>query len=254
MINGIGSARSVSNMLALQQQRLQVEPTRPSVSPIEPSDKSQNQESKATDLKENINSPKNNQSAETKTETRKDDAIKDNNEEQYTEAELDVIEQLKARDREVRTHEAAHAAVGGQHAGSPSYSFQRGPDGRSYAVGGEVSISVSPVAGDPEATIRKMDVVRRAALAPSQPSSQDRQVAQEAVSKKTVAQVELSKVAAEENAKNKEDNLEEKTNEASSSPTDNDPNNSNAETIAFANVEKLFDITPAKDSSISVTS
>src|SRR5690606_18669390 len=51
--------------------------------------------------------------------------------------QLEVLE-LSQRDREVRSHELAHAAVGGQYAGSPSYSFTRGPDGRRYAVAGEV--------------------------------------------------------------------------------------------------------------------
>ena len=40
-----------------------------------------------------------------------------------------VIRQLRARDQAVRVHEAAHAAEGGQYAGSPSLQFTRGPDG-----------------------------------------------------------------------------------------------------------------------------
>jgi hypothetical protein len=96
------------------------------------------------------------------------------------EAELKQLEQLKARDREVRAHESAHQAVGGQYAGAISYTFQRGPDGAQYAVGGEVSISLTPVEGNPAATIEKMRTVRAAALAPAEPSSQDRAVAAEA--------------------------------------------------------------------------
>lgn len=88
-----------------------------------------------------------------------------------------VVDQLAARDREVRNHEEAHARVGGQYAGSPSYTFQEGPDGKQYAIGGEVPIDVSPVADDPEATIVKMEVVKAAALAPAEPSGQDRKVA-----------------------------------------------------------------------------
>ena len=78
------------------------------------------------------------------------------------------IQQLKRRDTEVRNHEQAHAAVGGQYAGAPTYTYQQGPDGNRYAVGGEVSIDVSPVSGDPEATIQKMQTVRAAALAPAE--------------------------------------------------------------------------------------
>lgn len=88
-----------------------------------------------------------------------------------------AVAELKARDREVRNHEQAHARVGGQYASAPSYTYQLGPDGQRYAVGGEVQIDVAPVADDPEATIGKMEVVKAAALAPAEPSSADRQVA-----------------------------------------------------------------------------
>lgn len=108
------------------------------------------------------------------------------------EAELKQLTELKARDREVRAHEAAHQAVGGQYAGSISYVYERGPDGAQYAVGGEVSISTSPVGGDPQATIDKMRVVRAAALAPAEPSPQDRAVAAEAMQLMLQAQAELS--------------------------------------------------------------
>lgn len=87
------------------------------------------------------------------------------------------LSELRARDREVRAHEAAHARVGGEFAGSPGFSFETGPDGRQYAIAGEVSIDRSPVPGDPEATIAKLEKVIRAALAPASPSDQDRAVA-----------------------------------------------------------------------------
>lgn len=88
-----------------------------------------------------------------------------------------LIKELSARDREVRNHEQAHAAVGGQYAGAPSYTYQKGPDGVNYAVGGEVSIDTSPIPGNPEATLNKAAQVKRAALAPAEPSAQDRKVA-----------------------------------------------------------------------------
>jgi len=103
------------------------------------------------------------------------------------------VRELKNRDAEVRTHEQTHAAVGGQYAGSPSYEYERGPDGKSYAVGGEVQIDVSVVPGDPQATIQKMQVVRRAALAPAEPSSADRSIAAEASVKAAEARAELAK-------------------------------------------------------------
>lgn len=110
-------------------------------------------------------------------------------------AEQAAIAELKQRDAEVKAHEQAHATVGGQLAGSPSYSFQTGPDGQKYAVGGEVQIDVSVVPDDPQATIIKMQQVKAAALAPAQPSGADRQIAAEAGRKITEAQAELAKEA-----------------------------------------------------------
>ncbi|GGY75760.1 putative metalloprotease CJM1_0395 family protein [Marinobacter zhanjiangensis] len=114
------------------------------------------------------------------------------NGQQLEEAQLKELRELKARDREVRAHEQAHQAVGGQHAGSVSYTYQRGPDGNQYAVGGEVSIDLSPVQGDPQATIEKMRTVRAAAMAPAEPSGQDRAVAAQAMQLMLQAQMELS--------------------------------------------------------------
>ena len=100
--------------------------------------------------------------------------------EPLSDAEQDQVEELEARDREVRTHEQAHKAAAGPYATSgPTYSYQTGPDGKRYAVGGSVGIDLSPE-DSPEATIQKMAVVRRAALAPAEPSSQDRRVAAQA--------------------------------------------------------------------------
>lgn len=117
---------------------------------------------------------------------------------QLTEEQQQEVERLKDRDREVRAHEQAHARAGGPHAGSPSYEYESGPDGRLYAVSGEVQIDSAPVDGDPEATIVKMDIVLRAALAPQDPSAQDSRVAAEARAAKAEAQAELRKQTQEE--------------------------------------------------------
>ncbi|WP_287817450.1 putative metalloprotease CJM1_0395 family protein [Idiomarina sp.] len=119
------------------------------------------------------------------------------NQQRLSEEEIEKVDELKSRDQEVRVHEQAHAAVGGQYASSPSYEYERGPDGKSYAVGGEVQIDVSPVNGDPQATIQKMQVVRRAAMAPAQPSPADRAIASEATNKATQARAELAQMQIE---------------------------------------------------------
>lgn len=113
---------------------------------------------------------------------------------ELTDEEKEQVRKLEQRDAEVRRHEQAHKAAAGQYAsGGPSFEFQEGPDGKQYAVGGEVQIDTSPVEGDPEATIEKMQQVRRAALAPGEPSGQDRQVAAQSAAAANQARSELAK-------------------------------------------------------------
>ena len=125
--------------------------------------------------------------------------------EELSEEEQQQVQELKSRDREVRQHEQAHMAAAGGHArGGPSYEYTTGPDNRRYASGGEVSIDTSKVADDPEATIRKAQVIYRAALAPAEPSSQDRSVASEAKQMEAEARRELAESRTSEGAEESE--------------------------------------------------
>ncbi len=83
---------------------------------------------------------------------------------------------MKQTEQNIRAHEAAHMSAGGGFAGSASYVYAKGPDGRMYVVGGEVPIQ-APEGKTPEETIKNMEVVQRAALAPPDPSAQDLAVA-----------------------------------------------------------------------------
>lgn len=125
-------------------------------------------------------------------------------EKELSEEEKKQVSDLRKRDAEVRAHENAHASAGGGHAGSPSYEMQRGPDGKSYAVGGEVAIDTS-AESTPQATVRKMDTVIRAALAPADPSPQDQKVAAAARQTRIAAQVEARKLREAEQAGGDED-------------------------------------------------
>lgn len=112
--------------------------------------------------------------------------------ETLSEEEQKQIDELKARDAEVKAHEQAHIAAGGSYVrGGASYDYQTGPDGKKYAVGGEVSIDTSPVDGDPQATINKAQVILKAALAPAEPSGQDKSVASQARQMMASARKEL---------------------------------------------------------------
>jgi hypothetical protein len=95
---------------------------------------------------------------------------------QLTPEQQQVVAELRARDAEVRAHEAAHQAAAGDLAGGASFTYQTGPDGRQYAVGGEVTVELR-AGRTPDETIGNAQRVRRAALAPANPSAQDLSVA-----------------------------------------------------------------------------
>ncbi len=118
---------------------------------------------------------------------------------ELTPEEKERVEDLRARDAAVRVHEMAHIMAGGQLIiRRANFQYVLGSDGRLYAVGGDVLIDTSEVPDDPEATIQKAQAVRRAALAPSNPSSQDLRVAAEATRMEFEARMELVRQRAEE--------------------------------------------------------
>lgn len=115
-----------------------------------------------------------------------------------SEAELLEVVELKRRDAEVKAHEQAHtSAAGNLVQGGTSFDYETGPDGKRYAVGGEVSIDTSTVPGDPQATLIKAQKIRRAASAPVDPSAQDRSVAAEASRIEAQARSEITQQARE---------------------------------------------------------
>ncbi|MGB5866535.1 MAG: putative metalloprotease CJM1_0395 family protein [Arcobacteraceae bacterium] len=86
-----------------------------------------------------------------------------------------VLEKFKNKDAQIRTHEQVHASIG--HTTSPiSYSYQQGPDGKMYAVGGNVRMDTS-IPDDPKAAAFKLDVLQKAASGPADTSGADNMIA-----------------------------------------------------------------------------
>ncbi|ASM40424.1 hypothetical protein CSPB12327_00340 [Campylobacter sp. RM12327] len=102
------------------------------------------------------------------------------------------VAKLQKRDSEVKAHEAAHLASGAGLTRGLNYSYEKGPDGKQYAVGGEVILDTSK-GKTPRETIQKSEQIKRAALAPSNPSSADLKIAANAEAMKNNAQSELRK-------------------------------------------------------------
>ncbi|MDN5377640.1 MAG: hypothetical protein PWQ42_936 [Sulfurospirillum sp.] len=112
-----------------------------------------------------------------------------------------LITKLQATDTKVRQHEAAHIAAGGNVIKSgANFTYQKGPDNKLYAVGGEVAIDTSKET-TPQKTITKMQTIRAAALAPSDPSPTDYKVAATATLLEMKARLELSQALKEESLK-----------------------------------------------------
>ena len=89
----------------------------------------------------------------------------------------ETIRNLKKREQAVIKHENAHAIAGGALAGRPIYEYTQGPDGKRYITGGHVNMRSNSLETDPEKRIQQAQTLYRAALAPADPSPQDRLVA-----------------------------------------------------------------------------
>lgn len=102
------------------------------------------------------------------------------------------VNKLQQIDSDVRAHESAHIAAGGSAvSGGASFSYQEGPDGKLYAIGGEVPISISG-GSNPQESIENARQVQAAALAPANPSPQDYKVAASAAALESQARQELN--------------------------------------------------------------
>lgn len=112
-----------------------------------------------------------------------------------------IVSELQAADTNVRAHEAAHMAAGGGLTSPASYTYERGPDNKMYAVAGEVGISTSQ-GNTPQESLNKAQTIRRAALAPADPSPQDLKVAAQAASMEMSARAEILQEKMAQNSQN----------------------------------------------------
>lgn len=128
-------------------------------------------------------------------EQEKKSSQKTNNE--LSQDEKRLVKDFQARDGEVKAHEAAHQAAGSGMTGAASYTYQQGPDGKMYAIGGEVSISMKS-GSTPEETIKNARQIVAAAMAAGSPSPQDFSVASSAKVMEMKAEQQLAREKQEE--------------------------------------------------------
>ena len=223
-----------SNLKQIQQQAQALRTTPPTPSASEQTDTNE----LIPESQERINEEQNNQS---------NNNAQENSQEK---AEQERVAALKRRDQEVRNHEAAHARTGGQYAGTPEFTYVKGPDNILYAVEGEVPIDISEVPNDPEATVAKMEQVVRAALAPANPSAQDQRVASKASVIASEARAEIEKSKREENIEQRElENAEKAEKRAAEKEEKDDEISQNQFSISnqVQNIPKLIQQTGAVD-------
>ena len=94
-----------------------------------------------------------------------------------TAREESLLAELERIDREVQEHEMQHYFAGQPWARFPEYFYITGPNGRRYAMSGITPFDATALDGDMPATVQKLETLIRAALAPREPSEEDRRVA-----------------------------------------------------------------------------
>lgn len=153
----------------------------------------------------------------------KKDILKSNSPDKLSQDEQRLVRDLASRDSEVRAHEAAHQASSGGMSGAATYTYQQGPDGKMYAIGGEVSINMKS-GSSPQETIANARQIATAAMAAGNPSPQDFAVASSArvmemKAKQQLAKQEQESVTGKEIYQN-EDNSLKSENISTSKPFD----------------------------------
>lgn len=151
----------------------------------------------------------------------KKDILKSNSSDKLSQDEQRLVKDLASRDSEVRAHEAAHQASGGGMTGAATFTYQQGPDGKMYAIGGEVSISMKS-GSSPQETIANARQIATAAMAAGDPGPQDFAVASSArvmemKAKQQLAKQEQESVMGKEIYQNEDNSLKSKSENISTS-------------------------------------
>jgi len=85
----------------------------------------------------------------------------------------EVLDKFKTQDRKMKIHESLHSTLLGTNV---SYKYQRGPDGRLYAVGGETTLDTS-IPKDPKEAMLKIEQIKKSATAAPELSHADLNIA-----------------------------------------------------------------------------
>ena len=149
-----------------------------------------------------------------------------------------IVSELQAADTNVRAHEAAHMAAGGGLTSPASYTYERGPDNKMYAVAGEVGISTGE-GNTPQESLNKAQTIRRAALAPADPSPQDLKVAAQAASMEMSARAQIMQEKMAQNSQNPNNNNEASAGNSTVNSNTNSTENSNTNSAENSRIPSI---------------
>ena len=150
---------------------------------------------------------------------------------ELTPQEQQQLAELKQTDAQVKAHEHAHkSTAAGLTTSGPNYEYETGPDGKKYAVAGDVNVSYQK-SSDPEVNLKNAQQLKAAALAPADPSSQDRKVAMQADREIAQARQEIME---EQNQTEEEEETSAAGSMTPASETESDTQNNTAETTSEA--------------------
>ena len=76
-----------------------------------------------------------------------------------------VIEQLQSRSKQARASELSQYIAAGRYSRGATYRYTTGPDGQRYLSASAMQFDMAPFPDDPDATVAKMQAIKRAALA-----------------------------------------------------------------------------------------
>jgi hypothetical protein len=96
-----------------------------------------------------------------------------------TPREAALVRDLARQDEEVQRRAKRQYLIGQPYAAHPEFWYVIGPRSRQYAVTGLTRFDAAMIEGDPAATLKKLQTLRRAALAPLAPTDEDYVIVQE---------------------------------------------------------------------------
>lgn len=101
------------------------------------------------------------------------------------------LDQLKRTETQLEQHISTHKAVAPQFVTPPAFVYSLPVDGQQFKVSGDASFDLSPIQSSPIKTLAKANLLHKAVMAPSAPTSSDLSAAQKTLLMAVEAKFEI---------------------------------------------------------------